>query len=71
MHRLYLVLKDRNEPPTPDEIAFASGKKALDPKSEADHLRKLEDATENIRKAFALQEAQAAVHLQILFCVSH
>jgi hypothetical protein len=71
MHRLYLVLKDRNEPPTPDEIAFASGKKALDPKSEADYLRKLEDATENIRKAFALQEAQAAVHLQILFCVSH
>ena len=61
MHRLYLILKDREAPPTLDEIAIASGKKALDPESEADYLRKLEDATENIRKAFAAQEAQAAV----------
>ena len=33
----------------------------MDPKSEVDYLRKLEDATENIRKAFAAQEAQAVV----------
>jgi hypothetical protein len=70
MHRLYLVLKDHDKPPTPDEIAFALGKKALDPKSEADYLRKLEDTMENIRKAFSSQEAQAAVHLQILFVKS-
>ncbi|KAM6491683.1 hypothetical protein JOM56_012845 [Amanita muscaria] len=60
MHRLYLILKDREESPTPDEIAVASGKKVIDPKSEADYLRRLEDATDNIRKAFAAQEAQAA-----------
>ncbi|KAM6503723.1 hypothetical protein JOM56_000666 [Amanita muscaria] len=53
-------VNDGEEPPTPDEIAIASGKRALDPKSEADYLRKLEDATENIQKAFAAQEAQAA-----------
>jgi hypothetical protein len=65
MHQLYLVLKDHDEPPTPNEIAFASGKKVLDLKSEADYLQKLEDTME----AFALQESQAAVHLQIIFCV--
>jgi hypothetical protein len=66
MHRLYLILKDCEEPPKPDEITIASGQKALDPKSEADYLRKLEDATDNIRKAFAAQEAQAAVSPEIL-----
>jgi hypothetical protein len=63
MYQLYLILKGREAPPTLDEIAIASGKKALDPKSEADYLRKLEDATENIQKAFAAQEAQAAVKI--------
>ena len=48
MHWLYLILKDREELPTPDKIVIASGKKALDPKSKADYLQKLEDATENI-----------------------
>ena len=30
MYNLYHILKDRDEPPTPDKIAMASGKKVLD-----------------------------------------
>jgi hypothetical protein len=67
MYRLYCVLKDRAEPPTAEEIGFASGKTVLDPKSDAEYLKKLEAATENIQKAFATQEANAAVCLTVLF----
>ncbi|KAF8233226.1 hypothetical protein L208DRAFT_1267987, partial [Tricholoma matsutake] len=59
MYRLYWVLKDWAEPPTAEEIGFASGKTVLDPKSDAEYLKKLEAATENIQKAFAMQEANA------------
>jgi len=66
MYRLYCVLKDRAEPPTAEEIGFMSGKTVLNPKSDAEYLKKLEAATENIQKAFATQEANAAVCLIIL-----
>ena len=45
MYRLFLVLKDRDEPPTEDEIAIASGKKTLDPTKAAEYLVKLEKAS--------------------------
>jgi hypothetical protein len=61
MYRLYSILKDRAEPPTADEIGFASGKKVLDPKSDSEYLKKLEAATENIQKAFAMQRESAVV----------
>jgi hypothetical protein len=67
MYRLYCVLKGCTEPPTPDEIRFASGQKVLDPKSESEYLKKLEAATESIQKAFASQEANAAVCSTALF----
>ena len=67
MYRLYCVLKDRAEPPTTEEIGFASGKTVLDPKSDTEYLKKLEAATENIQKAFATQEANAVVCLTVLF----
>ena len=35
MHRLYCVLKDRHSPPTPDEVAYATGQKKLDGHTEA------------------------------------
>ncbi|KAF8234452.1 hypothetical protein L208DRAFT_1261840 [Tricholoma matsutake] len=60
MYQLYCELKDQTEPPTDEEIVFASGKKVLDPKSDVEYLQKLEVATENIQKAFAMQEANAA-----------
>ena len=37
----------------------------LDPKSKADYFWKLEEATANIQKAFAVQEAEVAVSLGI------
>ena len=61
MYQLYCVLKDREEPPTPDEIAITSGKKQLDGRTEAEYLKRLEKASENIKKAFEDQQAQAAV----------
>ena len=67
MHRLYLCLKDRDEPPTDDEIAIASGQKTLDPSKAAEYLLKLEKATSNIVDAFKQQNQQAAVSLVIYF----
>ena len=62
MHWLWCVLKDCNEPPTPDEIAIASGIKVADPDLQAEWFKKLDNTSENIQKAFAAQEAQATVH---------
>ena len=45
----------------PDEIQFASRQKVLDLKQESNYLKKLEATSESIQKAFALQEANAAV----------
>jgi len=61
MYQLYCILKDRDVPPTPDEIAIASGKKRLDGKTEAEYFKKLERASENIKKAFEEQQARATV----------
>lgn len=61
MYRLYCILKDREEPPTPDEIAIAAGKKKLDGHTEAEYIKKLESASENIKKAFEDQQARAGV----------
>jgi hypothetical protein len=64
MHLLYCILKDREEPPTPDEIAIAAGKKQLDGLTEAKYLKKLEKpSTEDIKKAFERQKAQATVSI--------
>ncbi|KAF8154307.1 hypothetical protein B0H34DRAFT_818876 [Crassisporium funariophilum] len=60
MERLYLVLKSRSEPPTPNEIAITSGKSPLDPKAEAKYLQRLETASENIQQAFEKRKAEAA-----------
>ncbi|KAH9007903.1 hypothetical protein EDB84DRAFT_1247620, partial [Lactarius hengduanensis] len=61
MFWLYCILKDRAELPTAEEVVVALGKQALDAISEAEYLKKLEEASVNIRKAFASQVAQAAV----------
>ncbi|KAF8236729.1 hypothetical protein L208DRAFT_1217461, partial [Tricholoma matsutake] len=59
MYQFYCVLKDWAEPPTTEEIGFTSGKMVLDLKSDAEYL-KLKAPMENIQKAFATQEANAA-----------
>ncbi len=61
MYRLYCILKDWEEPPTPDKIAIAAGKKKLDGNTEAKYIKMLESASENIKKAFEDQQAQAGV----------
>ena len=70
MFRLYSILKERGEPPTPEEVAIASGKQPLDGKSESEYIKKLEASAENIRKAFAVQEARAAVSLPFHYLVT-
>jgi hypothetical protein len=67
MYRLYCVLKDHEEPPTADEIAVASGNKVVDPDLQAEWLKKLETSSDSLHKAFAAQEAQAAVGLLSLY----
>jgi hypothetical protein len=61
MYQLYSILKDRDEPPTPDKINIASAKRQLDWKAEAEYLQKLEKLSENIKKAFQNQQAHAIV----------
>jgi hypothetical protein len=61
MYRLYCVLKDREEPPTDLEIAYASGKKKLSSDTEAEYIKQLESCSENIKKAFEDQQARAGV----------
>jgi hypothetical protein len=39
MYQLYSILKDREEPPTPDENAIASGKRLLDGSAEVEYLK--------------------------------
>ena len=61
MHRLYLILKDRKEPPTDDEIAIAAGRKVLDPVLAADYLVQLEKTSTNLVNAFKQQSQRAVV----------
>ena len=61
MHQLYCLLKERAEPPTPTEIAVATGKRRLDGKAESEFLEKLYKSSENIKKAFQDQQTRAIV----------
>jgi hypothetical protein len=61
MYQLYCILKDRDEPPTPEEIDIASARRQLDEKTEAEYLQKLAKSSENIKKAFQDQQARAGV----------
>lgn len=61
MYRLYCILKEREEPPTLEDVAIASGKKKLDATTEAEYLKKFENTSGNIRKAFEDQQARSHV----------
>jgi hypothetical protein len=61
MFQLYSILKDRDLPPTLEEIEIASGKRKLDGKAEAEYMEKLEKSSQNIKKAFQDQQARAIV----------
>jgi hypothetical protein len=61
MYWLFCVLKDREKPLSVLEIAYTSGKKRLDGNTEAEYIKKLDSASENIKKAFEDQQARAGV----------
>ena len=71
MYRLYCILKDREDPPTPNDIAIASGKKMLDANTEAEYLKKFNNASGNIKKAFEDQLARGRVREIIPFNYLH
>lgn len=64
MFRLYLILKDRDDPPTVEEQEIASGRKA---DAVADYLGRVETASANILSMFAKQHEQEAVSLLHIF----
>lgn len=62
MYRLYLIIKDRTDPPTDKELAIASGKKVLDAEAANSYLGSVEVAsTANLLSMFAKQSQQNAV----------
>jgi hypothetical protein len=72
MYQLYCVLKDCEDPPTPEEIDIASSKKQLDGHAKAQYLKKLEKVSKNIKKAFEDQQAWVAISDYLFsMCVSH
>jgi hypothetical protein len=71
MYRLYILLKGRDKPPSPDEIAIALGWKVLDPSKATAYLDELEKASTTIVDLFHHQAEQTKVCslLVITFCV--
>jgi hypothetical protein len=61
MYRLYLVLYERHEPPTDEEVKIASGAKPLDSATADSYLKTLEKVSLSIADAFARQSASAKV----------
>ncbi|KAK0430953.1 hypothetical protein EV421DRAFT_1912374 [Armillaria borealis] len=60
MHCLYMILHDRKDPPTEEEIEITNGMRKLDAMSTASYLKKLKLASENIIQAFQWQTVQVA-----------
>lgn len=69
MYHLYLILKDRDSPPTIEEQEIASGRKVLDVDAVATYLSQVEKASANILLMFAKQQEQEVVSLVCLFGV--
>ena len=61
MYQFYSILKDRDNPATPEEVNIASARRQLDSNTEAEYMQKLEKSSENIKKAFQNQQARAIV----------
>ena len=61
MYRLFLLLKDHEEPPTDEEKAIAAGEKDLDPAKTTEYLAQLEKASTSIVYMFTQQHQHAVV----------
>ena len=62
MYQLYILLKDRDKPPMPDEIAIASGCQVLDPVKAAAYLKQLEMASTTIVDLLHCQAEETKAH---------
>lgn len=70
MFELYLVMKSHSgQPPTADEIMYASGQKPFDSAAHALYINKLEEHTTSIKDAFAKQIAAAAVSFRLMLAL--
>lgn len=58
MYRLFVMLKDRSEPPTEEERAIAAGKRAIDPAAATAYLGQLEHPSASIISMFTKQQQQ-------------
>jgi hypothetical protein len=61
MYRLYIILKDRSDPPTDEDIAIASGEKVLDAAAANSYFGRVDVASASLRSMFAKQEQENAV----------
>jgi hypothetical protein len=61
MYRLFVILKDRSDPPTDEELAIASGEKVLDADAANTYLGRAEVASANLLSMFAKQSQENAV----------
>jgi hypothetical protein len=48
MYQLFSIIKNHDEPPTPNKIDIASAKRQLDWKAKAENLQKLKKSSKNI-----------------------
>ena len=61
MYQFYSILKDCEDPATPEEVNIASTRRQLNSNTKAEYMQKLEKSSENIKKAFQNQQAHAIV----------
>ena len=63
MYTLYVILKDRTEPPTPDDLTIASATKVLDSEAANAYLGRVEAASTNLLSMFARQSHENMVSI--------
>ena len=68
MYRLYLILKDRTDPPTDEELAIASGKKVLDTEIANSYYLGQAGTSANLLLMFAKQAQDNTVSYTV-FCI--
>ena len=61
MYQFYSILKDHDNPATPEEVNITPARWQLDLNAKAEYMQKLEKSLENIKKVFQNQQARAIV----------
>ena len=75
LFNLYMVLKDRETPPTEDKMAFASGSKEFTGQDQAEYVKALETRASTIASAFFRQKqtemVSYVVHILLFSCIKN